>query len=225
MSVISGKVVVLQVAKGGAFYPIACNASCSMNLERDMIETTFRDSGDIRSFVPGKGIIVLNGSGAIEFEAGYSPADVMDAWFAGTLIQWEFILTDNKIHASIVKTYSGVGYFRTVDLTGDVQQAANCDYVIQVSGPITGTSSGGGATVQLRNYTYTATGGETTISYAEWVNADMLLVERNGIGLEIITSGTPTGNQVLHDAVAGTLTFNSGLPLGTDEYINTLYES
>ena len=124
MSVISGKDVVLQVAKGGAFYPIACNASCSMNLERDMIETTFRDSGDIRSFVPGKGIIVLNGSGAIEFEAGYSPADVMDAWFAGTLIQWEFILTDNKIHASIVKTYSGVGYFRTVDLTGDVQQPA-----------------------------------------------------------------------------------------------------
>lgn len=225
MSVISGKDVILQVNKGGAFYPIACNASCSLSLQRDMIETTFRDSGDIRSFVPGKGNIVVEGSGAIEFEAGFSPADVIDYWYAGLEVQWEFILTDNKNHAAIVKTYTGKGYFQSVDITGDIQQAASCDYVIQVSGPISGTSSGSGTAIQLRDYTYNATGGETTISYPLWINADMLYVDRNGISLVIIESGTPNGNQVLYDAVAGTLTFNTGLALAAGEYINTIFES
>ena len=51
----------------------------------------------------------------------------------------------------------------------------------------------------------------------------MIEVMRNGIGLHIITSGTPTGQQVTFDAIAGSLTF---LPeLGFEEYIQIIYST
>ena len=225
MSVVNGKDVILSISQGGAFNPIACNAVCSLLFERDEIETTFRDSGDVRTFVPGKANIMLEGSGPIEYASDYSPADVVDAFIAKTIINWEFTLSDANGHAPINKTYSGSGFFRSVSLTGDVQQAATCDYTIRVTGAISGTTDPALVPPTLKSLFYDATGGETTIFNVDWVGADMLEVMRNGIGLEIIDSGTPGGSQVLFDSVAGTLTFNSGLALSAGEYIQTLYES
>ena len=225
MSVVNGRDVILSVAKGAAYYPIACNATCSLKFEREIIETTFRDSSDIRQFIPGKAVITLDGSGAIEYAAGFSPADVVDYAYSGLTVSWTFELTDSKGHATITKTYSGVGFFSSFTLTGDVQQAAVCDYTIQVSGDIDGTTSPGLTPPSLQTLFYDATGGEVTLTNSLWINADMIEVSRNGIGLVIIESGTPGANEVLFDPVGGTITFDSGLALGAGEYIQTIFES
>ena len=225
MSVVNGKDVILSFAKGAAFNPVACNATCALRIEREQIETTFRDSTDIRSFVPGKAVITLEGSGPIEYAANYTAADVMDAIFAGSTVEWEFTLTDNKGHGTIVKSYSGRGFFTSCVLTGDVQQAATCDYSIQVSGDIAGTSTPGSQPPYLRTFQYDATGGETSIFHSLFISADILFVFRNGIALELVESGSPTPNQALIDTVGGTITFSSDLPLGAGEYIQVLYEA
>lgn len=225
MSIVKGKNVTLSVQKGGNFFPISCNAVCTLSLSRDMLETTYRTSGVARSFLPGKINATIDGSGPIEYASSFSPSDVMDYLYAGTLISWEFELLDDTGHTPITKTYSGQGYFMDVVTTGDIQQAANIDYTIQVSGDIQGTASPDTGPTTLQRDTYTATGGEVTIANTLWINASMLSVERNGIGLIIILGGTPDGNQVLFDPNAGTLTFAAGLPLFLDEYINTIFES
>ena len=225
MSVVNGKDVILSISQGGAFNPIACNSVCSLLFEREEIETTFRDTGDVRTFVPGKASITLEGSGPIEYAADYTSSDVIDAFLARQIINWEFTLSDNNGHAPITKTYAGTGFFRSVSITGDVQQAATCDYSIRVSGPITGATDPSLVPPTLQTLFYDATGGETTLYNVAWVGADMLEVLRNGIALVIIESGTPSGSQVLFDSVAGTITFNSGIALAAGEYIQTLFES
>lgn len=225
MSVVNGKDVILSVQKGAAMYPIACNAVCTLNFQRDAIETTFRGTGDIRGFVPGKCTITLDGSGPIELAGSYTASDLIDALLFKQALNWEFVLTDSKGHATISKTYAGTGFFTSAIITGDVQQAAMCDYTIQVNGAISGTVDPGTLPPVLQTLFYTATGGETSLFNAAWVDGDMLEVLRNGIGLEIITTGTPNTSQVLYDAGAGTITFSTDLPLGPDEYIQTLFES
>jgi hypothetical protein len=68
---------------------------------------------------------------------------------------------------------------------------------------------------------YDATGGETTISDSSILGVDVLDVRRNGIGLEVITGGTPNGSQVKYNSGAGSLEF--GMALGAGEWILTIY--
>lgn len=225
MSVVKGKNVILSVQKGAALYPISCNSVCTLTFQRDMIESTFRDSGQARSFLPGKITTTIDGSGPIEYANQLSPSDVVDYFNAGVLLNWEFELVDDTGHATITKTYSGRGYFNNVTLTGDIQQAAMCDYTIQVSGEISGTATPDQGEITVQSLFYDALGTEVTISNTAWINADMLLVERNGIGLYVITGGSPTGSQVLFNAAAGSLTFPTGLALAAGEYIHTIFES
>src|SRR5690606_37928412 len=93
-------------------------------------------------------------------------------------IFWEFVLTDAKGHSPITKTYSGNGFFTSATITGDVQQAAMCDYTIQVDGGISGTVDPGLLPPVLKTLFYTATGGEVTLYNEEWEDGDMLEVMR-----------------------------------------------
>jgi len=223
MSVVNGKDVILSINKGASYYPIACNATCTLKFQRDIIETTFRDSSDIRQFIPGKAVLTLDGTGPIEYDAGFSPADVVDYAYSGLSVNWTFELADNKGHTPIVKTYSGTGFFSSFTLTGDVQQAASCDYTIQVNGDITGSTDPGLTPPTLQWPFYDAVGGEVTLSNADWIDAEMVEITRNGIVLVMIYTGTPTGNQVLVDNIAGTITFDAALPLSFGEYIQTIF--
>lgn len=223
MSVISGKNVVLSINRGGTYYAVACNSVCAMKMDRDFLETTFRDSGDIRTYVPFKGTISITGSGPIEFDASFTAQNVVDLWANAELIQWSFELTDDKGHSTISKEYTGYGYFKSVSLTGDVQQAASCDYEIIVSNDITGIDGGiiGGNLTNFYTLEYDATGGETFISDDDWIGATIMEVLRNGVGLELITSGTPTGSQALINDTTNIIEF--GLALGAGEYIQVIW--
>lgn len=229
MSVVNGKDVVLSINRSGDWQAVACNAVCSMHFEREFLETTFRDSTDIRTFVPFKGTISLDGSGPIEYDAAFTADDIINLWYASTLIQWTFVLTDGNGHDPIEKEYTGYGYLKSVDLTGDVQQAAMCDYTIIVSGDITGIDEGvgGGGSGATDFYEETFTefvDGQTVLGSGEWIGVTMIEVLRNGVGLEILTSGTATeGSQVLYNSVAGTLTF--GAEMGEGEYVQIIWGS
>lgn len=69
--------------------------------------------------------------------------------------------------------------------------------------------------ISLTNKSYTATGGETFITYTDMQYKNCAYVSRGGITMnKIITSGTPATDEVLWNTQTGTLTFGSALGVG-----------
>lgn len=219
MAIVNGKDVILSIATGGGFDPILCNASCSINFSTDSLETTFEDDGAYRGFVPNKHTVTLKGNGPIQLGENYTAAQIVEFELARTIISWKFEFDDG----TNTVIFSGTGFFTAIDITGDAGGSpATVDYTIQVTGEVSVDDTpppGGSGTPAI--WTYTATGGETTIGDPDLLNALILDVEREGIGLEIITAGSPTGNQVKSTPTGGTLEF--GYALGAGEFINVLY--
>ena len=71
------------------------------------------------------------------------------------------------------------------------------------------------------NKEYTATGGETTITWTDMIGKDCVYVSRGGIDVRgIINSGTPSGEQVKWNSTTGVLTFARALE--ADEFVHFL---
>jgi head-tail adaptor len=85
----------------------------------------------------------------------------------------------------------------------------------------------GGVAIYLATVTgwqainYTATGGETLLTYAELIGKQVMIVTRSGIGVEIVSSGLPLSNQVLFTSAAGQVLF--GAALSPEEWVLILY--
>lgn len=72
----------------------------------------------------------------------------------------------------------------------------------------------GGAAASVQVLFHTCSVGVTE-TIATLVGRGVRLILRGGIGSgEIITSGIPTGNQILFDSVTGTITCNEGFSAG-----------
>lgn len=216
--IVEGRNVILEISTGSAFAPIMCNASCKMNISTSELETTFEDDAAYRGFIPDKHTITIDGSGPIVMGSSFTAAQATEMQLARTIFNWKFQWTDGTNTA----LYSGTGFFISMNIDGTVNQAATCDYTIKVSGQVAIDDTpppGGDGSPAI--WTYIATGGETTIGDPVLLNGLILDVERSGIGVEVITAGSPGGSQVKSVPVAGTLQF--GTPLGAGEFINVLF--
>ena len=81
----------------------------------------------------------------------------------------------------------------------------------------------GGGGFGVREYSKFATIGATTIIFTDAINATLLYASRGGIDVgAILTSGTPTGNQVVWDNTTGTLTVAADVPFLDDEFVRIL---
>ncbi len=79
----------------------------------------------------------------------------------------------------------------------------------------------GANTVKTKGYT--ASGGETSITFADTIGYACLYVSRGGVDAQnILTTGTPTGDDVKFISSTGVLTF--GRPLEAGEYIRGLFQ-
>jgi len=81
--------------------------------------------------------------------------------------------------------------------------------------------SGGGNGV--REYGSFTTAGQTSIVFVNAINSTLLYASRSGNTVtSILTSGTPTGQQVSWNSATGTLTFAIDVPFYTNEFIRIL---
>jgi hypothetical protein len=217
MGLVQGSDVLLRISNGGALNAVGCNASCTLEITTDTYETTFEESGSYRSYIPNKHSAILRGNGPIILGEDLVVSDIVQYQLNKTVITWEFRGTDN----TDTFVYSGNGFFTQCTIDGAVGQAAQCDYTIQVTGEISVVAAPPLGDGEPQIYTYEATGGETTVSDADLIGVQLLDIEREGIGLEIITVGTPDGSQVKFETLTGTLTFGTMLFAG--EWVNALY--
>jgi len=94
---------------------------------------------------------------------------------------------------------------------------------ILVNGSSGGTVIPGGGGFGVREYFAFTTTNATSIAFPDAVNATLLYASRSGMDVgAIITSGTPTGNQVLWTTSTGTLTVASTVPFLANEFIRIL---
>jgi hypothetical protein len=94
---------------------------------------------------------------------------------------------------------------------------------ILVNGSSGGTVIPGGGGFGVREYFAFTTTNATSIAFPDAVNATLLYASRSGMDVgAILTSGTPTGNQVLWTTSTGTLTVDATVPFLANEFIRIL---
>lgn len=214
--------VVIYHKLGVSYYPIACGTSATISTTTDKIETAPYTNGKWRSYEYGRTSGTISSSGLIKIDPGssaYSPFDLIDFQHSHQKVLTKYTITDPQGNS---KTY------QVNCLVDDVTINTESGGVATYSMSMTMTSDPtfiqtpvdtGGDNVQA--WDYTATGGEQTISDAVLIGNEVVDVRRNGIGLEVIFTGTPTTNQVLFEDITGQLTF--GMALGSGEYILVIY--
>jgi len=146
--------IVIYHKLGGAFYPLACGTSATINITADKIELAPYSSGKWRSYEYGRVTGTISTSGLIKINAGasaYGPLELLDFQLSFLKVLTKYVISDPT-------------FIQTAPDPGGIDVEA---------------------------WEYNATGGETTISNASIINDEVLDVRRNGIGLEIISVGTP----------------------------------
>jgi hypothetical protein len=107
-------------------------------------------------------------------------------------------------------------------LCGQNLQVANNIYQ---AGGVGGNVIIGGGGYGVREYSRFAAVGATSVVFPDAINATLLYASRGGIDVGAITSGLPTGNQVVWDSTTGTLTVAADVPFsnyGEDEFVRIL---
>lgn len=214
--------IVIYHKLGSNFYPIACGTSGSINITTDKLELAPFTSGKWRSYEYGRVTGTISTSGLIKINAGatnYSPIDLLDYQLAFQKVLTKYVISDPNGNS---RTYEVVCLVD--DVTIDTESGGNATYsmtMTMTSDPafVQTAPDPGGTDVDA--WEYDATGGETTISNAAIINDEVLDVRRNGIGLEIISAGSPTGNQVKY--IPSTGSFEFGMALGAGEWIVVIY--
>ena len=106
---------------------------------------------------------------------------------------------------------------------------ALCGAKVAIAQEILANGSSGGSVVPggggqgVREYSKFAVEGTASITFSEAVNSTLLYASRGGLDVgTIITSGVPTGNQVLWTSSTGTLTVSTDVPFYLNEFVRIL---
>jgi predicted secreted protein len=208
----------------GRDIPFSCSTNCTFSVNVDQKEVTSQTSAWYREYkndiatwnVTCNGLITLDGYGYIfllqqqQNRTTILVKFVVDNGDDGlVIISGNCNLTSLQLNAPYkdIGTYSvslqGTGGYGTTGTTINPQ----------------GVVIAGGATIMKQ---YTAAGDETTITWTDVIGNTCLYVSRGGVDVrEILTSGTPTGDQVKWNSTTGVLTF--GRVLESDEFIRGLF--
>jgi hypothetical protein len=224
MAVVQPNGIVLYARLGGGYYPIACSKDVNINTDSGSIETAPKTNGLWRTYEYERLTGSITGTGLVQVVSDANKYNILNIWnyqFSQLPVLCKFELTDSDSNTSV---YECSCLVENVSITGSATNAASFSYTLKINGTVSNstTPTSGGTTVDSWDYTE-ASGGTTIIGAAELIGADVLLVDRNGIGLQVITAGTPDNNQVLFTSGTGQLEF--GYALGVDEYILVVYVS
>jgi predicted secreted protein len=204
----------------------ACSTNCAFNVSVDQKEVTSQSSAWFREYkndvatwtVTCDGLIILN---------GFSYLFMLEKQLSRTPIEIKFVVDNGADGLTII---NGICNISSLAINAPQKDVATYNISLQGSGAYgtTGTTvdpSGvviiGGNPIKTKGYT--ATGGETSITFIDTIGYSCLYVSRGGVDAQnILTTGTPTGDDVRFVSATGVLTF--GRPLAAGEYIRGLFQ-
>jgi hypothetical protein len=209
--------------------PFGAATNCSFEVSVDQIEVTSQSSAWFKEYKNDVASWTINADGFVAL-SDYSYLFLANLQLTRQPILIKFQVDNDNGDGSGTLGYSiitGTANLSSLSLAAGVEAASTYSVSLQGSGAytITGTQvTPTGVVIETSNvimYQYTATGGETTVTFTAAINGTCLSVTRGGMEVRsILTSGAPTGDNVLFNATTGVVTF--GRALEADEFVRII---
>lgn len=204
----------------------ACSTNCTFNVSVDQKEVTSQSSAWFREYKNDVATWNVTCDGLITL-TGFSYLFMLEKQLAREPIEIKFVV-DNGAGGLVI--INGICNISSLAINAPQKDVATYNISLQGSGAYgtTGTTvdpSGvviiGGNPIKTKGYT--ATGGETSITFIDTIGYSCLYVSRGGVDAQnILTTGTATGDDVKFVSATGVLTFGRVLVAG--EYIRALFQ-
>lgn len=132
---INGKDIFISVRNAdGTFYPVACDSSCTISVDRPVMNVTGPGDGLWRRIIPGNRISAsINGNGLINFDKHTSLYVLQRLLIEGTLV---YLMCEIETTNNGLVSYECNGYITKMELTGAYRAAGSFTYNIEIDGEI-----------------------------------------------------------------------------------------
>jgi len=212
--------------------PMGASTSCTFESSTEQVEVTSQTSAYFREFKNDVSSWTVSCDGFIAL-SGYSYLALMQKQLDRASIDVRFSIDNDNADASDTYGYSivsGTANITSISLSAPVEGASTYSLSLQGTGAyaISGTQViNGGSTIStssVTSYSYTAAGGETTVTFVAAIGSTLMSVTRGGVEVRTInTSGTPTGENVTYNTATGVITFATARALESDEFIRAIF--
>lgn len=205
--------------------PFACSTNAAFSVNVDQLEVTSQSSAWYREFRNDVANWTITCDGLITLD-NYGYLFLLEQQQTRETILVKFVI-DNGVDGLVI--ISGNCNLTSLTINAPYKDIATYAVTLQGTGAYgtsgTSISPSGVVVVGGSVYTkgYTATGGETTITWSDMVGKTCLYVSRGGIDVQnIITSGVPVEEEVKWVSLTGVLTFSRAL--GSGEFVRALFQ-
>lgn len=206
--------------------PFACSTNCSFSVSVNQKEVTSQTSAWYREFKNDIANWSVNCDGLITL-ANYGYLYLLQTQQNRTQIAIKFAI-DNGVDGLVI--IGGNCNLTSLQINAPYKDIGTYSVGLQGSGAYTtsGTSiNQNGVIVVANGQVYmkqaTAAGGETTITWSDMIGKTCLGFTRGGVEVrEILTTGTPTNDQIKFNSASGVVTF--GRALEADEFIRGIFQ-
>ena len=212
--------------------PMGASTSCTFESSTEQVEVTSQTSAWFREFKNDVSSWTVSCDGFVAL-SGYSYLALMQKQLDRASIDVRFSIDNDNADGSDTYGYSvvsGTANITSLSLSAPVEGASTYSLSLQGTGAysISGTQViNGGSTIStssVTSYSYTAAGGETTVTFVAAIGSTCVSVTRGGIEVRTInTSGTPTDENVTFNTATGVITFASARALQSDEFIRAIF--
>ena len=212
--------------------PMGASTSCTFESSTEQVEVTSQTSAYFREFKNDVSSWTVSCDGFVAL-SGYSYLALMQKQLDRASIDVRFSIDNDNADGSDTYGYSivsGTANITSISLSAPVEGASTYSLSLQGTGAysITGTQViNGGSTIStssVGSYSYTAAGGETTVTFVGSIGSTCMSVTRGGVEVRIInTSGVPTGENVTFNTATGVITFATARALESDEFIRAIF--
>ena len=204
----------------------ACSTNCTFNVSIDQKEVTSQTSAWFREYKNDIATWSVNCDGLITL-TGFSYLFMLEKQLTREPIEIKFVVDNGVDGLTII---NGTCNISSLAINAPQKDVATYNVSLQGTGAYntTGTEVNPEGVIIVGSNPvltkgYTAAGGETTVTFADAIGYACLYVSRGGIDAQnILTSGTPTGDNVKFISSTGVITFGRALEAG--EFIRGLFQ-
>lgn len=216
-----GNNVLMYITGISADVLFACARSNSLESSMSLKEVTGYNSNKYREYKPDLNSMTMSVEGLMILK-DYSYLLLWQLQDAQAQITVKFSV-DNGADGFVV--WTTYGYITSLKLDSPYSEVATYSCSLQMTGKPTASGVSPINTNPVNELEYTGTGGETSFILAGLVLANKLLYFSRG-GMDqgaILTTGTPSNNDILFDSTLGKITLATTAPLGAGEFCRILY--
>jgi predicted secreted protein len=204
----------------------ACSTNCTFSVSVDQKEVTSQTSAWFRQYKNDVATWNVTCDGLITL-SGFSYLFMLDKQLAREPIEIKFVVDNGVDGLTII---NGICNITSLSINAPYKDVATYNVSLQGTGAYntTGTEVDPSGVIivganPVKTKGYTASGGETSITFADTIGYACLYVSRGGVDAQnILTTGVPTGDDVKFVSATGVLTFGRALAAG--EYIRALFQ-